>query len=61
MYLKRALERKKSEIKTFYETKGIVDFVLNFFSLFCFLLWSIGGVESINRQSSRYAIEIIRG
>ena len=34
MYLKRALEQKKSEIKTFYETKGIVDFVLNFFRFF---------------------------
>lgn len=36
MYLKRALERKKSEIKTFYETKGIVDFVLIFFCFFVF-------------------------
>ena len=38
MYLKRALERKKSEIKTFYETKGIVDFVLNFFFAFLFFV-----------------------
>lgn len=36
MYLKRALEQKKGEIKTFYETKGIVDFVLNFFRFFVF-------------------------
>lgn len=33
---KPSFRAEKSEIKTFYETKGIVDFVLNFFRFFVF-------------------------